>query len=180
MSRAAGWPDNRRQIRNAILAAIQKAETAAVSRVFGPRDLPTAPNMMPCIIVSSPPRERSESLVKGQPSYETTGLFPVTARVAAKDITKADEQIEELVTQIKVAVFSYRPFLDIVERVTFVETSTELLSEGENKIAQVNIVFACEYPEFFYPAPGVPLQGIEGTIAEDWGTEARGSFKIQF
>jgi len=169
----------RKQIRSAILGAIQAANTAAGTRVFPPRDLPTDPKIMPCVIVSSPPRERAQSLVKGQPSFETTGLFPVTVRVAAQTIESIDDQLETLIVQIKGAIFSYMPLIDLIERVAFVETTTELISEGSNKIGQANIVFACEFPEFYSPAPGVPLTEFQATITDQVTGVQLGSFDLK-
>ncbi|HET6606742.1 MAG TPA: hypothetical protein VFG62_08750 [Rhodopila sp.] len=180
MSQTTTITSMRQQIRSAILAAIQAANTAAGTRVFGPRDLPTDPKIMPCVIVSSPPRERSESLVKGQPSFETTGLFPVTVRVAGQTIEAIDAQLETLIVQIKTSVFSYMPLLDLIERVTFMETSTELLSEGTNQIGQANIIFACEFPDFYYPAPGVPITEFQATITNQATGAQLGSFDLKF
>lgn len=156
----------RQQVRNQIRAAIQAATTAAGTRVFGPRDLPTEPNLMPCVICSSPPHERAVSLVKGQPYFETTAYFPVTVRVAAQSVDSIDAQLETLIIQIKQAVFSYMPLLDLVERAVTVDTTTALLSEGENKIGEANLVFGFEFPEFYQPAPGVPLTEIQGAVTD--------------
>jgi len=170
----------RQQIRNAIQAAIQSAATAAGTRVFGPRELPTDPSMLPCVIVSSPPQERAQSLVKGQPSFETVAYFPVTARVAAQTVESIDAQLETLIVQIKQAVFAYQPLIALTERAVSVDTSTALLSEGQYKIAEANIVFAFEFPEFYSPSvsAGTPLTQISGSVTDQASGSPIGSFVV--
>jgi hypothetical protein len=170
---------HRQQIRAALILAIASGQTAAGASVFGPRDWPTSPEKLPCIIAASPPRERAESLVRGRPSYETTGLFPITARVAGTSIESVDNQLETIIVQIKTAVFSNQAFLDLIERVSFIETTTTFTSDSKNHIGEAVIVFGCEFPEFYSPSPGVPLTEFQATITDQTTGEQIGSFDVK-
>lgn len=169
----------RQQIRSALIAAITVGQTSAGASVFGPRDWPTTPDRLPCIIVSSPPRERAENLMRGQASYETVCLFPVTARVAGRTIESIDAQLETIIAQIKSAVFSNLALLDLIERVVFIETTTTLTSDSNNQIGEAVMVFGCEFPEFYNPAPGVPLVEFQGTLNDQTSGDQIGSFDLK-
>lgn len=167
----------RAAIRDALRLAI-KGNTAAADAVYGPRDWPERPDRLPMIIVQSPPHERAQAIVKGQPSYETRAIFPVMVRVAAKTVGDVDTALEQLIGQTKAAVFSWLPFQQLVEQVASVETRTALTAEADYHLGEAAILFEAEFPEFYYPAPGVPLAEVQGTLTDQTTGTTVGSFDV--
>lgn len=172
----SGATSYRVQVRAAIAQAILGANTLAGTSVYGPRDWPTAINLLSCVIVQPPPRERMESLVRGAPSFTTTALIPVTARVSGTTIAAVDSQIETLLTQIKGAVLSSNALYALIQQVALIETQTVLTAEGQHQIGELGIIFACEYPEFFDAAPGVLLTEFQSTITDQTSGETLATF----
>jgi hypothetical protein len=154
----------RADIRAAIINAILTAPTDAGGAVFGPRAWPDSIARLPCVIVQSPPHERAVALIKGPPSYETRAIFPITVRVASQQIADTDAALESLIVQIKEAIFANLEFLSLIEQVASVETRTVITDEGQYQIGEAVMLLECEFPEFYQPAPGIPLAEIQATI----------------
>ncbi len=168
----------RSQIRDALRLAI-KGNTTAGDAVFGPSAWPDRPERLPVVIVQSPPHERAQAIVKGQPSYETRAIVPVIARVAAKSVGDVDAALETLIGQIKAAVFQWLPFQQLIEQVASIETRTAITAESDWHIGEAVMLFECEFPEFYYPAPGVPLAEIQGTLSDQTTGTTVDTFDVQ-
>lgn len=166
----------RSDIRAALIAAITPAVTPVP--VVGPRDWPEKPDRLPMVILQSPPHERAQALVKGPPSYETRAIFPVTIRVAKQTIADADAALEALIEQVKVGIFQWLPFQQLVEQIASVETRTVITSEGAYQIGEAVILLECEFPEFYSPAPGAALTEFQGTVADQTTGETLETFDL--
>lgn len=170
----------RQQIRAAFVAALTQYSRLGNVRVSGPRDFPTTTADLPAVIVMPATRERMESLVRGAPSFTTTALIPVTARVAGTSIADVESQVEQLLQDIKLALFSYQPLLDLLQQFATVDTETVLTGEGEHQIGEISALFACEFPEFYDPAPGFPVTEIQTTLTDATSGKVIGSFDNKF
>lgn len=170
----------RNDIRAQMIAAIQAATTASV---VGPRNWPDDAAKLPTaglIIVQSPAHETSKALVVGPPSYETHAIFPVTVRVARQAVSDADGALQALVDQIRAGIFSWLPFQQLIEQVATMETRSAIAAEGQFQVGEAVILFETVFPEFYSPAPGIPLAEIQGTVKDQVTGVTLETFDVKF
>ncbi|TMV61504.1 hypothetical protein FGG78_35155, partial [Thioclava sp. BHET1] len=119
--------------------------------VIGGRIYPDKAELLPRIIVQSPPHERKRAIIKGPPSFETRTIFPITLRVKGKTYSAADDTLEARISKVEIAVFSWLPFQELIEYVVSVGTRRTVAAEGEYHVGEAVMLLELEYPEFFDP-----------------------------
>lgn len=166
-----------------IFVAALMGKTVAGDQIFAPRDWPTDPSLLPCILVQSP-REKKEAVGQGVPQFNVFTTIRLVARVtaaalpgdgAAKACLLALGMIQR---QIEVAVINSYDLMRAIKRIATVESVNGTKSESEYQLGELVMDFVLEFyqgPEAFFPIVGTPLHliGIFGdliNVADPTGT----------
>ena len=151
------------KVRDAIVTALQAANTKAGASVFSPRDLETQSGTLPAILVHMP-QERKESMGRGGVArFHVTAAIAVVGRVEGPDPNAVAAQAELLCDQIVEAVLT-GPVVQLVEQFASVDTELVVSAAGDLHTGEAQVNFVVGFFEQFLPAGGQPLS-IQATIA---------------
>ncbi|MGR2678724.1 hypothetical protein [Chromobacterium haemolyticum] len=159
----------RTQLRNAVVAALQAANTLAGQKVYAPRDLPVTPPGMPLILVQTPMERKQGRGPVGAPQFLTTATVAVNARVSAASAGQVESLLDTLCDQIENAVLTNSAVLRMVQQVLAVETEIEVSAQQRDHLGEAWMRFDFEYPELFALPVTQPLTDINGTAIATTG-----------
>lgn len=146
----------RRQLRLAVVAAIQSIQTAAgITDIESPGDWTTPPSKLPAVLVRNGP-ERKESIQKGMAEFTTTSSIEIEARLEATTSTAAQDGIEALGYLLENAVLTNYSVIGMVSQVASVDTQTEISSDGRKHLAGLKMMLNFEMPETYDPTAVAP------------------------
>jgi hypothetical protein len=140
----------RNLLRDAIVAAIQQANTSAGLSVWNNRDAPIMPPQLPAVIVSAP-SEHKESMGKNVPMFTTTAQIHINARVQGADISAAVSALDALMEQIEEAVLANPDITSKIQQFASVDTETDFSAEQRYHIGEAQMVIALEFPQLYNP-----------------------------
>jgi hypothetical protein len=150
-------------VRDAIVTALIRAQTAAGSNVFAPRDWPETPVQLPTLIVTMP-AENKQSWGPNGPKFTTTATIVVLGRLLGTTEMDAEAKLEALIEQIQNAVLPDFNVLALIQEFSSVDTQISITDDGEDQIGEASVSFGCVFPEIFYPGTPQPLTSIEMTL----------------
>lgn len=140
----------RRQLRLAVIKAIQGINLGMSFALESPGDWSTPPASLPAVLVRSP-RERKESVARTMPEFTTTATIEIEARVAALTGEDAQDSIENFCYLIENAILSDYTTIGMIQQVLSVDTETEISSEGKFHFGGAKMSFSFEMFEAFDP-----------------------------
>lgn len=142
----------RRQLRTAAFVALQRALLGA--DIDTPGDWVTQPENMPSVLLRAS-RTNKEPLIAGQPEYTTTIVLEIESRAVGLDASAAQDAIDALDMSIECALLTNDAFVSLTQR-TYIDTETEINSEGRNHFGGTKWVIRCECVEVFDPFSDAP------------------------
>lgn len=146
----------RRQLRLAVVAAIQAIQTAAgIADIDSPGDWTTPPSKLPAVLVRNGP-ERKESIQKGMAEFTTTSSIEIEARLEATTSTAAQDAIEALAYLLENAILTNYSVIGMVSQVASVDTQTEISADGRKHLAGIKMMLNFEMPETYDPTAVAP------------------------
>ncbi|PXX49375.1 hypothetical protein [Aquitalea magnusonii] len=140
----------RNLLRDAIVAAIQQANTLAGLSVWNNRDAPLMLPQLPAVIVSAP-SEHKESMGRNVPMFNTIAQIHINARVQAADLGTAVADLDVLVEQIEEAIFASPDITRQIQQFASVDTEVDFSAEQRYHIGEAQIVIALEFPQLYNP-----------------------------
>lgn len=150
----------------ALVVAALDGATDALDRVFTPRTWPTAPGVMPILLVT-PGKETKRGKGRSVTQFDVIGVVRVQGRVYAKSgaedagAVAALAAVQTLQRQIEVAVIAEPNLRRVVQAFASVESQVSIGKEGELTFGEVLVDFGLDYyqgPEDFHPLEGEPLE----------------------
>ena len=146
----------RRQLRQAVVAAIQVIQASAgIVDIDSPGDWSTAPNRLPAVLVRNG-TERKESIQRGMAEFTTTVTVEIEARLNAVSAVAAQDAIEALGYRIENAVLQNYSVIGMVNQVSSIETQTEINADGRQHLAGIMMRLNFEMPEMYDPTAAPP------------------------
>ncbi|MGC0155029.1 hypothetical protein ACPRNU_21430 [Chromobacterium vaccinii] len=170
----------RTQLRSAVVAALQAANTLAGQKVYVPRDFPTTPPGMPLILVQTPMERKQGRGPLGAPQFLTTATVAVNARVAGATAGQVESLLDTLCDQIENAVLTDYAVLRMAQQVLAVETEIEVTGQQREHLGEAWMRFDFEYPEVFEPSINQPLINVRGAVSATVGTASAPPVEIDF
>ena len=161
---------SRKQLQFLAIKALLDANTLAGNRVFEARAWPTRPEEFPLVMLQTP-RDRKVSLGRGIRQFNTTITLAVVGRVLAVNEDAANEGLDLLSGQIEDALLTNLEFSSNVQQFTTIDTQAVVVADGKQIIGEIGMTLECEVYQAWGPT-GVPLIGVQGTIASNGGTLA--------
>ncbi|WP_434627643.1 hypothetical protein [Chromobacterium sp. CV08] len=160
----------RTQLRNAVVAALQAANTLAGQKVYAPRDLPVTPPGMPLILVQTPLERKQGRGPLGAPQFLTTATVAINARVSGSSAGQVESLLDTICDQIESAVLTDYTVLRMVQQVLAVETEIEVTGQQREHLGEAWLRFDFEYPEVFEPPINQQLIDVHGAVSVTVGT----------
>ena len=154
---------NRTIIRDSAVEAIKFFGTNAGMNVFSPRTWPTATGSYPHIIVRTPHEGRQNiSPRMGPPEFDSTITITACGRVEATIEDSAEMALEELSSQIELALLTNGQFIydNQIQQFSSVDTSMDVRSDSERFYGETVVTFNVEVRQVFepvYDAAGVVI-----------------------
>ncbi len=146
----------RRQLRQAVVAAIQSIQTSAgITDIDSPGDWVTPPVKLPAVLVRNG-HERKESVQKGMAEFTTTSSIEIEARLQAATSIAAQDEIEALGYLLENAILTNYSVIGMVSQVVSVDTQTEISSDGRQHLAGIKMTLSFEMPEIYDPTAVAP------------------------
>lgn len=142
----------RRQLRLAVLAALQSIPSVTVS---SPGDWATPPAKLPAIQMRVA-RDRKESVGRTMPQFTTTATIEIEARVEATTGEAAQDAIEALGYSIEQAVLTNYSVVGMTQQVSSIDSEIEITAEGKKHLAGIKMSMAFEMFEAFDPTVTAP------------------------
>lgn len=135
----------RAQIRDAVIAKLKAANTAAGQKVFGNRARPVFPAELPCILVYTK-NEPTDISIEAPREYKRSLALAVeiVAKVST-DEESLDDVLDDLCRQVEIAMFEDETFGGVASDTILGETEMDLLTEGEKPIGGAKITFTLPY-----------------------------------
>ncbi|PRP68611.1 hypothetical protein BUE93_21460 [Chromobacterium amazonense] len=152
------------QIRNAVVAALQAANTLAGQKVYASRDWPLTPPGMPSILVLPPQERKAGRGPTGAAQFLSVATVAIHARVSGTSYGQVEDQLDTLCEQIENAVLTDYAILRMVQQVLAVDTEVEITAAQREHLGEAWMRFDFEYPELFAPTITQPLTDIHGTV----------------
>ncbi len=141
----------RRQLRLAVVAAIQGIQSAAgIVTIDSPGDWSTPPEKMPAVLIRVG-KERKESVGRTIPEFNTTTLVEIEARLEEPTAAAAQDAIEALGYAIENAVLKNYNVVGMVQQFSSIDTDTEISADGRKQIGAFKMEIFCEMFEAFDP-----------------------------
>ena len=140
----------RTQLREAVIAALQNAKTAAGQNVFWSRTWPTDATEYPAILIYTP-RSRKEAAVVGPSEFHTTSTFSIQARVEEADDQTALTTIELLEAQIEQALFGDLTLVSLLECFPNVDSKVDVNAKGRRYLGELEMEIDMQFFEAFEP-----------------------------
>lgn len=153
----------RRQIRLAVLKALQGAKISAT--VLTPGDWETPQAKLPTVLMRAP-TERKEGLMAGQGSFITAITVELEARVEASSAEAAQDAIEALGYVIECAVLTNYELIRITQKVMSVDTIVDITADSRRHLGGAMMTFVFEVVEVFDPVYQSPIQPIAYPLLE--------------
>ena len=135
-----------RQLRLAAIAALQAASLDA--QIESPGDWQTPSERLPMILLRMA-RERKESTSKGMPTFTTTSVMELSARLEATSEIAAQDAIEALGARIEQALLTNYSLISLVQQVAFIERSIEVTATGRHHVGEFKMAVGFEVFEAF-------------------------------
>jgi hypothetical protein len=167
----------RAQFRNLVAEQLKLAQTAAGASVYKNRALPSTPDLLPMITLSTP-AERKASEGRGPPKFTTTIHLKVDARVTGLTDEVAGDALDALVEQIEMAILANRAVVNVCQQFTAVETTSSIDATGGTVIATATIVFQAEIYQVYDPA--TPDRLLEVQVSGSMTTVSAPALDIKF
>ncbi len=145
---------DRRAIRDSAVQAIINACTDADEAVYSPRTWPMAPGSYPHIIVRTQHENRQNiSPRMGPPEFDSTITITAVGRVSATTEDQAEEALEDLSSQIELALLTNGQFIydNNIQQFSSVNTSMEVRSDSELHYGETVVSFNVEVRQVFEP-----------------------------
>ncbi|WP_317201481.1 hypothetical protein [Janthinobacterium sp.] len=153
----------RRQVRLAVLAALEGGGTGAA--IQSPGDWDTPPSKLPAILMRAP-GDRKEGIAHGQTSFTTTVTVEMEARVEAATAEIAQDALEALCYAIECAILTNHGLISIVQKVVSVDTVSDVTAEGRRQLGGAMMTFVFELVEVFDPFLQSPVQPVAVALEE--------------
>ncbi|SDH06005.1 MULTISPECIES: hypothetical protein [unclassified Duganella] len=177
----------RRQIRQAVIAALQGAGVVPAKSLSSPGDWVTQPERVPAILVRVT-KATKEPQATGPTNFTTVVLVELETRVSANSAATAQDELDELDAKVEQALFTNTELIRLVQRFGM-EAESEINSEGRNHVGGTRMQLRCEAFEAFdpiYDAPDAlqpvapPLEGVALHVDLAAPFDANGVYESQF
>ncbi len=142
----------RRQLRLAVLAALQRIQGVSVD---SPGDWATPPAKLPAILMRVG-RERKEALTRSMPEFTTVATVEIEARVEATTAAAAQDAIEALCYSIENMVLTDFSVIGMTQKVSSIDSEIEITANGKSQFGGVKMEIAVEMMEAFDPTVPAP------------------------
>lgn len=152
----------RRQVRLAVLAALQGAGLACT--IQSPGDWETPPEGMPAILLRTT-TDRKAGVMPGQAEFTTSINVQLEARLEANSAEEAQDAIEDLIYRIECAILTNYDLIRMVQLVSSVDSTVEISANGRQHLAGVMMNFAFEVFEAF-DVQQSPIQPVAVPLTE--------------
>lgn len=150
---SAGAIVARRQLRLAVLAALEGATSAAA--VVSPGDWTTQVQNLPAILVRAP-RGSKEPASRGAPTFTSTVLIEIETKVAGKTGAEAQDMLEQLDAEVEVALLTNYALVDMTQQFS-IDIESEVNADGRNHYGGSKWSVRCEVFESFDPIYDAPV-----------------------
>lgn len=177
----------RRQIRQAVVAALQGAGVVPAKSLSSPGDWVTQPERVPAILVRVT-KAIKEPVATGPANFTTVVIVELETRVSANSAATAQDELDELDAKVEQALFTNVELIHLVQRMGM-EAESEINSEGRNHVGGTRMQLRCEAFEAFdpiYDAPdglqpvAPPLDGVTLHVDLAAPFDATGVYDSQF
>jgi hypothetical protein len=146
----------RRQLRLAVVAAIDAIKTAAgIATVDTPGDWNVPPEKLPAVLLRGG-RGRKESVTRGMAEFTSSATIEIEGRVEAADAAAAQDAIEALEYAIENAVFTDYNVMGMVQQIASVESEVQISSDGRRHLGGFKLEIVFEMFEAFDPTVAAP------------------------
>lgn len=151
----------RRQIRLAVLAAVESAVTALSlnADIQSPGDVNTPPNKFPAIKVRTT-GDQKQPVTRTVPEFTTTVNVEVEAVLEADTAEAAQDAIEQLGYQLETAILTDYTLVGLTQQIISMNTTQEVTSDGRRQLGGFKMVIGFECFEVFEPVFTQPLQSV--------------------
>lgn len=153
----------RRQVRLAVLAALQGAKLGCT--IDSPGDWETPSARLPSILMRCV-GDRKSPTTAGQITFTTTVLLEIEARLEANSAEMAQDQLEALSYAIECAVITNYDLNRIVQKWSAIDSVPEITAEAKRHIGGVMMTFMLEVFEVFDPVYQSPVQPVVSDLQE--------------
>lgn len=153
----------RRQVRLAVLAALQGAKLGCT--IDSPGDWETPSARLPSILMRCV-GDRKSPTAKSQITFTTTVLLEIEARVEANSAEVAQDNLEALSYAIECAVITNYDLNRMVQNWSAIDSVPEITAEGKRHIGGVMMSFMFEVYEAFDPVLQSPVQPVLSDLQE--------------
>lgn len=134
----------RKLIREAVIARLKQAGTAAEDRIFGSRVRSIKEKELPCILVYTK-QESAEVSIEAPREFKRDLTVTLELIVQGDTETDVDDALDDLAEQVEYAIFREETFGGVVSDVLLGETEIEILSEGERPVGGAKISLTMPY-----------------------------------
>lgn len=164
----------RKQVRDAIVARLIAAATAAGSNVFANRAKPLFVTELPAILVYT--KNETVEIANESPREYRRGLV-VSLELVATGANEAsvDDALDDLAEEVEAAIFEEETFGGLVTDTILGETEMELLQEGEKPIGAAKIALTMPYYQQLPGEPAVELDAFEKMHTDIEASEPEGA-----
>ncbi len=148
-------------LREAIVAALRRANTLVGDKVYSPRDWPLASADVPALIVDDSLETCEGRGNLGFPAFRTTAHIVIDGRIERHAVNLVKADLATLRAQIKTTVLTDPTVQALIEQVVSIHTEAALSAENKQHVGTLRMVFALRYPEDFEPSVTDTLEGID-------------------
>jgi hypothetical protein len=143
----------RKQIRDAVIDALKRANTVAGSKVHGSRAVPIFEAELPCILVYT--RNETAEISVGAPREYKRSLTLALELVAQADTEAVlDDILDAFAKQVEAVMCKDETFGGVASDTVLGETEMDILADGKKPIGGLKITYTMPYYERM-PADGV-------------------------
>lgn len=149
-------------LRGLVVAALSNAVTAGTltATIYSPGDTSTAAEQLPAVLVRSA-RQRKRQLTRGQFLYTSVVEIELQAQLEARTAPAAQDQIELMGQQIEAVFFTDPGLLGVIQAYPEINQQVRIASDGNQHNAELDMSWAIEVTERFWPVPGTPIAAVQ-------------------
>lgn len=166
-------------LRELVVTAFRNAVAAGTitAAVESPGDTSTPQERLPAILVRSA-RQRKSQMMRGQFIYTSVIEIELQAQAEAKTPEQAQSAAEALGLQIEQVFFTDPGLLAVIQAYPEINEQIRITSEGNLHSAELDVSWAIEVTERFWPPPGTPLAEVQANPPAPGDATAPASFDI--